>query len=279
MRDAVLVSARDHLHVPFAEVKFPYNRTARVLTMFSWNGYWWQQVDSSSWELETYYVLDELVKHNTVYVDFGTWIGPTLLFGAQRARRAFGFEPDPFAFAEVAANVLLNHEFKHKIFLANACVSDVAGARQMKGLGVSGSSLSGIYTSKHSLFQVIDAAPMWSAYCFTLHELLQYYSVVPLAPHEELFIKIDTEGAEAPLIPSLYAVFKDLAPRISVYLSMHDVVTQETYPTEGREKFIMTLHLFTYATEASHFALGAKNFSKDISADKLCRWCSYVLHF
>src|ERR1700687_4776653 len=35
------------------------------------------------------------------YIDVGAWIGPTLLYGCQLAKMAYGLEPDPIAFAEL----------------------------------------------------------------------------------------------------------------------------------------------------------------------------------
>ncbi len=58
---------------------------------------WWASVANQTWEPHTYRRYFQYVTPSTTLVDFGTWIGPTLLFGATRAARAFGIEGDPVA--------------------------------------------------------------------------------------------------------------------------------------------------------------------------------------
>ena len=57
----------------------------------------WTKVEDGSWEPETFGVFDRFVTRETTYLDVGSWEGPTLLYAGQRAKTAYGFEPDPVA--------------------------------------------------------------------------------------------------------------------------------------------------------------------------------------
>ena len=281
LRSAVISSARDRLRLPHADVSFPYNRSCRVLALFGANGIWWQNVFASNqaWETETYFVLERFVSNNTIYVDFGSWIGPTLLFAAQKARVSIGLEPDPSSFAELSANVLLNPEFSFKVILLNACVAGTEMAVDMKGAcGKSMSTVDGTYSETHPLHRATASTPTWQAYCITLRFLLESYSLLP-RKHEEIFIKIDAEGAESHIIPGISDLILQLKPRISVYVSMHDVVTRPTREVSMVDSFLDVFQLFTYATTARDFTLGIRTKSTEVNSTSLCTWCAYILHF
>ena len=55
----------------------------------------WDRLEQGHWEPETLAVFDHYIGPETLHVDIGSWIGPTLLYAAERARLAIGFEPDP----------------------------------------------------------------------------------------------------------------------------------------------------------------------------------------
>ena len=69
------------------------------------NTAFWQEVASGAWESDTFAIFDRFLDQQHSYIDIGTWIGPTLLYGCQLARRTYGLEPDPIAFAELEANL------------------------------------------------------------------------------------------------------------------------------------------------------------------------------
>ena len=70
----------------------------------------WMKVNSGVWETETYRVIDEQTDKDTLAIDCGGWIGPTILYTAQRCGYCVGFEPDPVAYATLKANLALNSD-------------------------------------------------------------------------------------------------------------------------------------------------------------------------
>ncbi len=68
----------------------------------------------------------------SVEVDFGCWVGPTVLFAAPYSDRVYAMEPDPAAFAEAYHNVQLNPDIAAKTKVGD-CVC-VGGGPQQSGV-------------------------------------------------------------------------------------------------------------------------------------------------
>ncbi len=91
---------------------------------------WWRKLDSkfpTVWEPKTFQNFFYLIDKETILVDFGTWIGPTILFGGQIAASTYGIEGDPAAYAEARINLNLNSQspWVNKIHLQPACISAI----------------------------------------------------------------------------------------------------------------------------------------------------------
>jgi hypothetical protein len=43
---------------------------------------WWDKVDNRWWEMDTYFIYKTFIGPHSSFVDFGAWIGPTVLYGA-----------------------------------------------------------------------------------------------------------------------------------------------------------------------------------------------------
>ena len=73
----------------------------------------WGMVQRGEWEPQTFVVIQRMlearggVAGGASYLDFGSWIGPTVLFGTHFAARTFSLEPDPVAAAMLVANLEL----------------------------------------------------------------------------------------------------------------------------------------------------------------------------
>lgn len=75
------------------------------------NGAFWQNAQNHGWERSTFDIFRRYVIPNkTIVIDFGTWIGPTLLYHSQFSMKSYGIEADPAAFAVVEYNVALNRQ-------------------------------------------------------------------------------------------------------------------------------------------------------------------------
>jgi hypothetical protein len=43
---------------------------------------WWDVIEARSWEIETFFVYKTFLGPTSSFIDFGSWIGPTVLYGA-----------------------------------------------------------------------------------------------------------------------------------------------------------------------------------------------------
>jgi FkbM family methyltransferase len=150
----------------------------------------WDRVEAGRWEPGTLAVIDAHVDGRTTFLDLGAWVGPTALYAAGVARRVITVEADPAALVQLDRNLKANPDLASRIeVLPRAIHADeepvTFGARRKPG-----DSMSSVLLA--------DAERTWQAATITSGQLAGM-----LAPDERLFIKMDIEGAEYDLLPSL----------------------------------------------------------------------------
>ena len=185
-------------------------------------GDWWIDVVDGTWEPATFRVLRTLLsmKHG-VFIDFGSWIGPTALYAAQYATRVIAMDPDPWAFEMLMANFKANPILAAKADVYFLCISqqrqNIKMHGEFPGRGGSGSS---------AIFDKFSGIAEWTAPCMPLGELLEAEGVVS---GDISAIKIDTEGAELTLFPALVPTLRSLGfPPI--WFSIHHQFWVEVSP-------------------------------------------------
>ena len=227
-------------------VTFPGHPNEPVIVSYStwwWNAFPPPPPDSSSsssttiktttkgrWERDTFIIFDKYVTADTIVVDFGMWIGPTVLYNAPVAKHVYGIDADPVSYATAQRNVYLNHdkEWSQRITLEAACVSapDDVGPKMMKSRE-SGNSMSGIIANHISNDSTVVGMQQWQVQCYTLPEIFERWGL-SLDEEEEdadpVFIKMDIESYECHLIPSLYEWLVDAAMLPTIYVSFHNQI-------------------------------------------------------
>jgi FkbM family methyltransferase len=165
----------------------------------------WRRAGAGTWEPETFAVLDQHLSADRDYLDIGAWIGPTVLYGARRARHVWCFEPDPTAFHYLAWNIDLNRLDNVSAFAV--ALSDGFGVARMASFGgEAGDSMTSLLNAGGS--GGTDALTIgWDAFAGSVD--LSRVSLV----------KIDIEGAEFSVLPTLVPWLK--AQRPALYLSTH----------------------------------------------------------
>ena len=184
-----------------------------------------QDSAGGGWERQTLDIFDKYVNPGkTTVVDFGTWIGPTLLYHGQYSLRSFGIEADPVAFAVVEYNVDLNKKMNltwaSRVSVDSGCISrqDDVGKITMKAGGVPGQSMSGINGKVYSDKGARSVS--WEVLCYTLPDAFNNYWGI-FRPYRDVFIKIDVESYECKLVPSFYDLLKDEQYLPKMYISFH----------------------------------------------------------
>jgi FkbM family methyltransferase len=165
----------------------------------------WRAFEAGKWDPETRALLKSELRPDDVYYDCGAWLGPTTLYASLFCRQVYAFEPDPIACRFLLENVTNNHLCNVRVF--NLALSDHDGTATMSSFaGMLGDSQSSLL-HHGGAFQV----PVTTVSIYTV---LERMSCEP-----PTFIKMDIEGAEFAVVPSMREVLRRYRPRL--YLSTH----------------------------------------------------------
>lgn len=165
----------------------------------------WAAVTARKWEWYTQDIFKKCITNSTSVIDFGSWIGPTVLFAAHLAKVVYAFEPDPTAFAELTINVMLN-KFSN-VKLHNMAICPQSG---LKPFFVETGNSKSSFVSKRSS----NGSSWRTVSCTTITQLAQANDIA--AP---MFIKMDVEGFEAELLAAMKPFFQLYRPIL--YVSIH----------------------------------------------------------
>ncbi|KFM20080.1 FkbM family methyltransferase protein [Marine Group I thaumarchaeote SCGC AAA799-P11] len=171
------------------------------------NANFWAQLQVGIWEPETFKIFDIFLDKNHSYIDLGSWIGPTVLYGCQIAKFCYAIEPDPVAFRYLKNNVEINHTLCSQIRLSNQCITNFSGTvhltpKDKKG----GDSMSSIVFEKSS--------KSWKVQGITFQEFVLENSIKDCN-----FIKMDIEGGEFLVLPNMKEFLHREKP--TIHLSLH----------------------------------------------------------
>jgi FkbM family methyltransferase len=166
----------------------------------------WRRVEAREWERSTFDIFRRFLRSDRSYMDIGAWIGPTVLFGAHFAQRAYAIEPDPVAYVELCKNVRLNPLMANKIHTRNICISSRPGPVAFGNRGEAGDSTSSL------LFA--GARTNWVVQSKTLEDFVRDEDITDCN-----FIKVDIEGGEYLIISEMCDYLLRGFP--TLHLSLH----------------------------------------------------------
>lgn len=169
----------------------------------------WKQVAGNAWEPETFEIFDRFITDKTLFLDIGAWIGSTALYGAQRAKRCVAFEPDPVAFQELKRNVAAN---AGAAWAKNLEINECAVNKDGKSFSLGGSA-EGATSMSSALY--VQPESQWTVQATRLQDVLKKHRKA----RQPVFIKMDIEGGEYDLLPTIPDILAD--PLISLYVSCH----------------------------------------------------------
>lgn len=194
----------------------------------------WERLLRGEWEPETFAIFDRNIDSRTLFVDIGAWIGPTVLYGAQRAERCLAFEPDPVAFAELRANVAANADqaWAHRIEITECAINKDGTSFTLGG------SAEGADSTSSALFPGRES--QWTVRARRLGDVL----AANRKPAQPVFIKMDIEGAEYDLLPTIREVLAD--PLVTAYISFHPDMLRDslclTHPPGQAREILVDRH-------------------------------------
>jgi FkbM family methyltransferase len=166
----------------------------------------WQEVANDQWETYTFDIFDRFINCDYSYIDIGAWIGPTILYGCQIAKKAYGVEPDPIAYSKLLANVHLNQPLTENIELFDVCIAPQSGQILLGNRREGGDSMSSI------LFN--NEKRTWTVKGMTFDSFVEENGI-----DDCNFIKMDIEGGEYLVIPTMKNYL--LKHRPTLYVKLH----------------------------------------------------------
>ena len=219
------------------------------------NGWVFKHAATGTWEAGTYDVLDRYLTPETTVLDIGAWVGPITLYAAAKAKQVYSFEPDPVAFATLAANIAANGCTNVQAF--NRAIALQDGTIQLGVRVKPGDSTSSI---------LADTGDSWLVDCQRLETFFARHPITG-----PLLLKIDVEGYEYQLLPSLTKMLQ--GREFVLHLSTHPhIIEQSVSPTERFAGLRRSL-----ARRKAHVKLGrALNAFEVRTADAAARRLSFV---
>lgn len=171
----------------------------------------WTEYVHNEWETTTFTIFDKFIDKQHDYLDIGAWIGPTVLYGASKARNAFAFEPDKQAYVSLEKNISLNPHLQKKLSIFNFGVS--SKSEKLKFYTGSGAtSMSSVLPNN------INQENYYYADFFDIEYIVNKHNI---NIKNVSFIKIDIEGGEYELLPSLMSFFSKVQHFPSLLISTH----------------------------------------------------------
>ncbi len=223
------------------------------------NDKFWRKVTDNQWEPYTFTVLDRLLGADSVYLDVGAWVGPTVLFATQRCQRVYGIEPDPVAYERLLVNLRMNGIDSVQSF--HGALGVVNGTVQIANAEDFGNSETRVQADRGA-----QESGGVTVLAMDIFSLIEWWGIEKID-----LLKMDIEGAEFDLVPSLIALLPKIKP--AIHLSLHAPFFP---PPERQDKLATVIEL------AKHYAFCYdKRFNqispKEILDEQFTHKCNPVL--
>ena len=234
----------------------------------SWNGVpklegWFERYSQGGWETDTFNVYRRFIDPDDVVVDFGAWIGVTALYAGRLSRNVYALEPDPVAFEYMAANLYINPDLHERVRIEQTCIWIESQTKDfyLHEKAGSGSSL------------VVPIGKKVTLSCLTLRD---WFITKQLDRID--FIKMDTEGAEEMLIPTLPDFFRSLPHVPDLWLSIHHTFWKNPNQTLAFVSALRSTFRACY-WESKNRTVDFASFGEDIRKCPLCAiLCTNIEH-
>ncbi len=191
----------------------------------------WNEVSTNEWEPSTFRIFDKYLSKNHSYLDIGAWIGPTVLYGSQLAKHCYAIEPDPIAYKQLTSNIKLNPHLSSKVTALNRALGSHCGPVKLgRASFVGGDSKSSLLLQKNS----------WTVEAITLQKLME--NIVDCN-----FIKMDIEGGEALVLPTMAEYLQHTKP--TLFLSLHAQLFPN--PDQDMKTILEILSSYKYLVDAN----------------------------
>ena len=158
--------------------------------------WFWKEYNETNWEERTLEIYKQYLNKNTVYIDIGTWLGVTIFYANEiGCKSIYGVEANPLSYELTSSNCILNDINAH---LENIAITDKSGMVHFGSTNTNETSSASSLRGDKFLVQGK-----------TFTEYLKD------KPKDNLFVKIDIEGAEELIVSELKQI------KGYIWLSIH----------------------------------------------------------
>lgn len=166
----------------------------------------WRTLNKGNFEPEYFKILDKYLHKNSVYCDIGSWIGPTAIYAAGLCKHVYAFEPDTIAYPFLLKNIELNN--LKNVTTYNLALGNIDGNVKMASHGGNlGDSMSSMVNIQNIKKSISVPSKKWQTWLNDNN------------PGKIDFIKMDIEGGEVEVIPSMLDYLSTEKPIL--HLSTH----------------------------------------------------------
>ena len=228
----------------------------------------WTKQFTGTWESDTLRILDEFLSPTSLYIDIGSWIGPTALYASSQADRVICLEPDPVAHAALVRNIAVNPRL-HNVEVFNVALGPEDGHISIGGNGLLGNSESTILVEEPTYLYRKAAQSRkatdrknqeWRAGATTTARMVSPSSLFSnYNSASNTLVKMDIEGGEKLTLPPLIDVLRRY--NSDLLLSLHWVYLTKTEITD------LLNHLFS-----SNFTILEAATGNEISQDSILKY-------
>ncbi|HBP89265.1 MAG TPA: FkbM family methyltransferase [Nitrospirales bacterium] len=199
----------------------------------------WNAVSKGKWEPHTLSILSRYLNSQSIYCDIGTWIGPTVLHASTKCKKVYCFEPDRISYRYLLENLQHNN-------ILNVIPFNLAITPQDSVIKI-GTFAKSFGRSKTSVLKGTDDN---AVFCpgLSLKTVLQSFNLEKID-----FLKIDIEGGEFSLIPSLETYLKEQHPLL--YLSTHPQFLASQARAEHMKNLLNSLTMYDHWYDSSLHAV------------------------
>lgn len=195
-------------------------------------GWFMPKVHNGNWEENTFHILDHYQNPDKIYLDIGAWIGPTVLYSANKFKQVICFEPDPIALERLKENISVN-SFDN-ITVIEKALSDRNSVSEFGGNGELGNSMSTLLVgleNKEEFYHNYGEEGFLS-YEERKRDIIQVETTTIETALRDIdstnigLIKMDIEGGEKILVPAMQSFLETYKPPF--YISLHRVFLRES---------------------------------------------------
>ena len=163
-----------------------------------------RHLQSGQWEPHLFDIFDHYLRADRNYIDMGAFIGATVLYAANLAGHCYAAEPNPLSYGILLDNISLNHELGRKITTFKGCIWNVSGFCRIVARGKRPHT--GATSIRHE-----SGCASWEVAALTFADFSRRFAL-----RDVNFIKMDIEGAESAVLPTMKDYLRSMRPTILV---------------------------------------------------------------